>query len=337
MTQTTAASDSVTDRSPLLTGSLQKLRAELGRVMVGQHKLLDEVLLALVAGGHVLLEGVPGLGKTVLVKTIGDSTGLPFSRVQFTPDLMPADITGSIILEETETGREFSFRKGPIFHSLVLADEINRATPKTQSALLEAMQEFQVTVGGVTHPLPRPFFVLATQNPIEMEGTYPLPEAQTDRFLMKLSVERPDVLELTEILKRTTGQRPPTVESVMEAEELLELQKQATSIMVADPILNYVAKLVSSTHPDSELCPVETRRFIRYGSSPRGAQALVRLGKARALSLGREQVCLEDIQSLAAPVFRHRIHLSFEGETEGITQDMIVDGLLKEVTFDADA
>ena len=320
-----------------LSESLQRLRTELGRVMVGQHKLLDEVLLALVAGGHVLLEGVPGLGKTVLVKTIADATGLSFSRVQFTPDLMPADITGSIILEETETGRDFSFRKGPIFHSLVLADEINRATPKTQSALLEAMQEFQVTVGGVTHPLPRPFFVLATQNPIEMEGTYPLPEAQTDRFLMKLSVERPDVAELTEILKRTTGQRPPTVDSVMEAEELLELQNQATSIMVADPVLNYVSKLVSATHPDSELCPAESQRFIRYGSSPRGAQALIRLGKARALSLGREQVSLEDIQALAAPVFRHRIHLSFEGETEGVTQDMIVEGLLKEVAFDADA
>jgi MoxR-like ATPase len=316
---------------------LQLLRQELARVIVGQQKLLDEVLLALVAGGHVLLEGVPGLGKTVLVKTLGDATGMEFSRVQFTPDLMPADITGSIILEETEHGREFNFRRGPIFSSLVLADEINRATPKTQSALLEAMQEFQVTVGGVAHMLPRPFFVLATQNPIEMEGTYPLPEAQTDRFLMKLTVERPSIAELTEVLKRTTGLTPPDVTSVMSAESLLQLQKQATGVMVADPMLNYVAKLVSATHPDSDLCPQSVRRFIRYGSSPRGAQALVKLGKARALSLGREHMAVEDVQSLAAPVFRHRVHLSFEGETEGITPDQVVESILKEVPFDANS
>ena len=314
---------------------LKMLRQELGRVMVGQQKLLDEVLLALVAGGHVLLEGVPGLGKTVLVKTMGEATGLDFSRVQFTPDLMPADITGSIILEEKEHGREFNFRKGPIFSSLVLADEINRATPKTQSALLEAMQEYQVTVGGVAHPLPRPFFVLATQNPIEMEGTYPLPEAQTDRFLMKVSVERPSIAELTEVLKRTTGLALPDVSAVMTADSLLGLQKQAAGVMVADPMLDYVAKLVSATHPDSELCPAGMRRFIRYGSSPRGAQALVKLGKARALSLGREHLALEDLQTLAAPVFRHRVHLSFEGETEGITPDQVVECILKEVPFDA--
>lgn len=313
---------------------LQALRDELGRVIVGQQKLLDEVLLALVAGGHVLLEGVPGLGKTVLVKTLGEATGLAFSRVQFTPDLMPADITGSIILEETETGREFNFRQGPIFHSLVLADEINRATPKTQSALLEAMQEFQVTVGGVAHPLPRPFFVLATQNPIEMEGTYPLPEAQTDRFLMKLSVERPAVKDMTEILKRTTGLKVPGVSAVMDAEKLLKLQKQAAGVMVADPLLDYVARLVCATHPDSELCPEELRRFIRFGSSPRGAQALIRLGKARALSLGREHLAAEDVQSLAPAVFRHRIHLSFEGETEGMTTDSVVETILQEVAFD---
>lgn len=313
---------------------LQTLREELGRVIVGQHKLLDEVLLALVAGGHVLLEGVPGLGKTVLVKTLGEATGLAFSRVQFTPDLMPADITGSIILEETENGREFNFREGPIFHSLVLADEINRATPKTQSALLEAMQEFQVTVSGEAHALPKPFFVLATQNPIEMEGTYPLPEAQTDRFLMKLSVERPAVKELTEILKRTTGLKVPGVSPVMDADKLIALQQQAAAVMVADPLLDYVAKLVSATHPDSELCPEEIQRFIRYGSSPRGAQALIKLGKARALSLGREHLSAEDIQRLAAPVFRHRIHLSFEGETEGITTDGVVEKILQEVSFD---
>lgn len=321
----------VTDRP------LQLLREELGRVIVGQHQLLDEVLLALVAGGHVLLEGVPGLGKTVLVKTLGEATGLAFSRVQFTPDLMPADITGSIILEETESGREFSFRKGPIFHSLVLADEINRATPKTQSALLEAMQEFQVTVGGEPHALPRPFFVLATQNPIEMEGTYPLPEAQTDRFMMKLSVERPAVSELTEILKRTTGLKIPSVSPVMDAEKLIELQKQAAAVMVADPLLDYVAKLVTATHPDSELCPAQSQPFIRYGSSPRGAQALIKLGKARALSLGREHLAAEDIRGLAKAVFRHRIHLSFEGETEGVTTDQVVDNILEEVAFEPTA
>lgn len=317
------------------TEPLARLRQELARVMVGQSKLLDEVLLALVAGGHVLLEGVPGLGKTVLVKTLADCSGLTFSRVQFTPDLMPADITGSIILEETESGREFRFRRGPVFHSLVLADEINRATPKTQSALLEAMQEFQVTVGGVGHALPRPFFVLATQNPIEMEGTYPLPEAQTDRFLMKLSVERPQPHELSEILKRTTSLRPPAVEEVVSAEDILALQAQATQVLAADPLVDYVARLVCATHPESPDCPPEIRPFIRYGSSPRGAQALLKLGKARALSLGRDHLALEDIQQLAQPVFRHRIHLSFEGETEGVTPDILVNTILEKVTFDS--
>ena len=246
---------------------IDSLRDELGRVIVGQKDMLDEVLLALVAGGHVLLEGVPGLGKTVLVKTLADCTGLSFSRVQFTPDLMPADITGSIILEETESGREFRFRRGPIFHSLVLADEINRATPKTQSALLEAMQEFQVTVGGEGHQLPRPFFVLATQNPIEMEGTYPLPEAQTDRFLVKLSVERPQPEELSEILRRTTGLKPPETERVLSAEDILELQVLATQVLVADPLLDYVARLVCATHPGSEDCPESVASYIRYGLS----------------------------------------------------------------------
>jgi len=312
------------------------LREELGRMIVGQHDLLSEVLLALVAGGHVLLEGVPGLGKTVLVKTLADCTGLTFSRVQFTPDLMPADITGSIILEETETGREFRFRRGPIFHSLVLADEINRATPKTQSALLEAMQEFQVTVGGEGHALPRPFFVLATQNPIEMEGTYPLPEAQTDRFLVKLAVERPEPSELSEILRRTTGLKLPEVNRVLSAEDILELQRQAAQILVADPLLDYVARLVCATHPGSPDCPPSVESFIRYGSSPRGAQALLKLGKARALSQGREHMALEDVKALAKPVFRHRIHLSFEGETEGITPDSIVETILQEVSFEQD-
>ena len=316
--------------------TIDSLRTELGRVIVGQKDLLDEVLLALVAGGHVLLEGVPGLGKTVLVKTLADCTGLTFSRVQFTPDLMPADITGSIILEETETGREFRFRRGPIFHSLVLADEINRATPKTQSALLEAMQEFQVTVGGEGHQLPRPFFVLATQNPIEMEGTYPLPEAQTDRFLVKLSVERPQPEELSEILRRTTGLKPPETERVLSAEDILELQTQATQVLVADPLLDYVARLVCATHPGSEDCPQSVASFIRYGSSPRGAQALLKLGKARALSKGRDHLALEDVKALAKAVFRHRIHLSFEGETEGITPDGIVETILEEVNFEKD-
>ena len=313
---------------------IDSLRDELGRVIVGQKDMLDEVLLALVAGGHVLLEGVPGLGKTVLVKTLADCTGLSFSRVQFTPDLMPADITGSIILEETESGREFRFRRGPIFHSLVLADEINRATPKTQSALLEAMQEFQVTVGGEGHQLPRPFFVLATQNPIEMEGTYPLPEAQTDRFLVKLSVERPQPEELSEILRRTTGLKPPETERVLSAEDILELQVLATQVLVADPLLDYVARLVCATHPGSEDCPESVASYIRYGSSPRGAQALLKLGKARALSKGRDHLALEDVKALAKAVFRHRIHLSFEGETEGVTPDTIVETILEEVTFE---
>lgn len=319
-----------TDGQPLTS-----LRQQLGRVIVGQETLVEEVLLALLAGGHVLLEGVPGLGKTVLVKTLAEATELDFSRIQFTPDLMPADITGSVILEESEHGREFNFRQGPIFSSLVLADEINRATPKTQSALLEAMQEYQVTIGGTSYPLPRPFFVLATQNPIEMEGTYPLPEAQTDRFLMKVTVDRPSVGELVEVLRRTTGLVSPQVKAVIDSAQLLQLQQQATQVMVADPLLDYVAKLVTATHPDSELCPASMARYLRYGSSPRGAQALLKLGKARAFSLGREHLCIEDLQTLAAPVFRHRIHLSFEGESEGITPDMVVENILKEVPFEA--
>lgn len=318
-----------------VTSPLHTLRQELRKVIVGQSQVLDEVILALLAGGHVLLEGVPGLGKTVLVKTLGEATGLSYSRVQFTPDLMPADITGSTVLEETESGRQFSFRPGPLFSSLVLADEINRATPKTQSALLEAMQEFQVTVGGVTHPLPKPFFVLATQNPIEMEGTYPLPEAQTDRFLMKLAIERPSVGELAEVLKRTTNSRAVEPQAVLDAAALLELQSQASAVLVADPLLEHVAKLVEATHPDSPLCPPSVQRFIRYGSSPRGAQALIKLGKARAFLRGRDNLALEDLSALAAPVFRHRIHLSFEGETEGATPDQLIATIVEEVAFEA--
>ncbi len=312
---------------------IERLKAELGRVIVGQSALIEEVLLALVAGGHVLLEGVPGLGKTVLVKTLGDCSGLSFARIQFTPDLMPSDITGSTVLEETPEGREFRFRPGPVFTNLLLADEINRATPKTQSALLEAMQETQVTVGGTTHALPHPFLVLATQNPIEMEGTYPLPEAQTDRFLMKLSVIRPPIPDLAEILKRTTGSQAAAANPVTSPEEILDLQACARDVLVAQPLFEYVARLIAATHPDEESCPENCRKKIEFGASPRGGQALVRLARAKALTAGRQHVALEDLQALAPPVLRHRIHLSFEAQTNGVTADEIVDELLREVVF----
>ncbi|HXE71249.1 MAG TPA: MoxR family ATPase, partial [Candidatus Nitrosotenuis sp.] len=305
------------------------------KVIVGQQDLIRQVLLALVAGGHVLLEGVPGLGKTLLVKTLARCLDLSFSRIQFTPDLMPADISGTNLIEEQPDGRRaFRFHPGPLFAHLVLADEINRATPKTQSALLEAMQEGSVTVAGVLHRLAEPFFVMATQNPLEMEGTYPLPEAQVDRFLFKLNVAFPDLSELTGILERTTGVQPPDVRPVCDGPTLLEMRRTSREVVVAGPVLHYAARLVMASHPGHPQAPAEVRRYVRYGASPRGAQALLLAGKVRALMEGRFNVAFEDIQAVAPASLRHRLILSFEGETEGISPDRLVAQLIAEVPLE---
>ncbi len=291
---------------------------EMGRVIVGQDAVIDGVLTCLLAGGHVLLEGSPGLGKTLLVRTLADTLDLPFGRIQFTPDLMPADITGTMLLVEEDGKRQFEFQAGPVFASIVLADEINRATPKTQSALLEAMQEARVTVAGTTRPLPDPFFVLATQNPIEMEGTYPLPEAQMDRFLFKIVVGSPSLQQLSSILDRTTGTGVSHAAKVLDGADVLALRNLARAVPIAPYVRDYAAALALATHPDNGLAPDLVRRFGRFGSSPRGAQALTLAAKVRALIAGRYHVAVEDINAVAIPALRHRVLLNFDAEAEGI-------------------
>ncbi|MDQ7825545.1 MAG: MoxR family ATPase [Candidatus Eremiobacteraeota bacterium] len=314
------------------------IREEIQKTIVGNTEVIDHVLLSLIADGHVLLEGVPGLGKTLLVKTIGQVLNLSFSRVQFTPDLMPADITGTYLVMEKPDGKKgFEFQRGPLFANLVLADEINRATPKTQSALLEAMQEHNVTVSGTLHPLPSPFFVLATQNPIEMEGTYPLPEAQVDRFFFKIVVQFPDHAELVSIIDRTTAEVRPALSKVADGESILEMRTLSREILIATPVKNYVATLILATHPEREQAISMVKRFLRYGVSPRGAQTLTLAGKVRALMHGRFNVSFEDIQACAVPALRHRLILNFEGEAEGISSDTIVQQLLKEVAYEQEA
>jgi len=309
-----------------------RIEAEVGKVIVGQREVVRYVLIALIAGGHVLLEGVPGLGKTMLVRTLASALNLKFSRIQFTPDLMPSDITGTMILVEDEVGgRTFQFQPGPIFANLVLADEVNRATPKTQSALLEAMQERTVTVSNTIHRLPRPFFVLATQNPIEMEGTYPLPEAQLDRFFFKLLVSFPRADELIDILNRTTTVEEPRVETVADGETILAMGELARGLAVASPVMDYIARLVLATHPENPEAPDVVRRYVRYGSSPRGAQALVLGAKIAALLDGRFNVAIDDVRAVALPALRHRIILNFEGQAEGIQPDQVVRTLLEQL------
>lgn len=304
---------------------VRAIREEVARVIVGHDELLDLVIIALLAGGHVLLEGVPGLGKTLLVRTLGQALDLRFSRIQFTPDLMPADILGTNLIVQDDSGRRrFEFQPGPVFSQIVLADEINRATPKTQSALLEAMQEHAVSIAGHSRQLEEPFFVLATQNPIEMEGTYPLPEAQLDRFLFKLRVPFPHVDDLRGIIDRTTGPEKPFARRVADGAAILRMQSLARQVPVATHVRDYVAHLVLATHPEATETVEEARRFVRYGASPRGAQALVQGGKVRALSQGRLNVALEDIQALALPALRHRLILTFEGEAQGIDPDDVV-------------
>jgi MoxR-like ATPase len=305
--------------------SYRSLRAEVGKVIVGQNAVVESVLVAILAGGHALLEGVPGLGKTLLVRTLSQAMNLPFNRVQFTPDLMPADIVGTnIVMEDDRGGRVFQFQPGPIFANIILADEINRATPKTQSALLEAMQEHSVTVAGKIHRLVEPFFVLATQNPIEQEGTYPLPEAQLDRFLFKVLVPQPTLQDLSAIIDRTTGPLEADVRPVIDGAKLIAMQRLAREILVEGLVKEYALKIMLATHPDSEFAPASVRRFVRYGSSPRGAQALILAAKIRALFQGRYNVAYDDVDEVATPALRHRIILNFEGEAEGITTDTLV-------------
>jgi MoxR-like ATPase len=306
------------------------LEAELGKLIVGQRDLVGDTLTALLAEGHVLIEGVPGLGKTALVRSIGDALDLHFSRIQFTPDLMPADILGTTLIQEGEAGRQFTFQAGPVFANLVLADEINRATPKTQSALLEAMQERTVTTGTRTRPLPDPFFVLATQNPIELEGTYPLPEAQLDRFLFKLLVPFPSEEELAEIVRRTTGTQAPQIEAVAGATTVRAMIELAKGVPIADHVVSYAVRLVTATHPDRTTLS-EMKDAVRFGASPRAVQAMVRAAKVRALTQGRYNVAFDDVRAVAKPALRHRIFLTFEAEAAGIDADNLVDRLLDAV------
>jgi MoxR-like ATPase len=307
------------------------LESELGRLIVGQKELLRDTVIALIGGGHILLEGVPGLGKTMLVRSLGQALDLTFSRIQFTPDLMPADIVGTNIIREDSGRREFEYQHGPIFASLVLADEVNRATPKTQSALLEAMQERTVTVGNATRALPVPFFVLATQNPIELEGTYPLPEAQLDRFFFKAIVPFPSETELLEIARRTTGATTPELHAIGDADSIIAAQRVAREVPIAEHVLRYAGRLIIATHPNrTELDSV--RKYVRYGASPRGLQTLVLAGKVRALLEGRYNVAFEDLAAVARPALRHRVFLQFEAEADGVTTDQIIDEVLERTT-----
>jgi len=312
------------------------LRSEVAKVIVGHEDNVEGTLTALIAGGHVLLEGVPGLGKTLLVRTLADALRIKFSRIQFTPDLMPADLIGTnVVVESPEGGRKFEFQAGPVFANLVLADEINRATPKTQSALLEAMQEKSVTVGGKTYALGRPFFVLATQNPLEQEGTYPLPEAQLDRFFFKLLVQFPGAREIEAILDRTTEGHDPKAEPVFDGERVVEMGKLARQIPISDELRRYGIALVLATHPENELSTMMSRQYVRYGSSPRGAQAIILAAKIRAILDHRFHVSRDDIKAVAPMALRHRLILNFEGQAENIAPDDIIADALESVEASA--
>ncbi len=307
-----------------------RAKTEVGKVIVGYGEIIDGVIMSMLASGHVLLEGVPGLGKTKLVSTLSDVMHLKFSRIQFTPDLMPADITGTNVVQENAMGEKFlEFQPGPIFSNIVLADEVNRATPKTQSALLEAMEERSVTVGKTTHRLDSPFFVLATQNPLEMEGTYPLPEAQLDRFFMKLRVDYPTVDNLHTILNRTTKVQEPHVDRVLGQGEVLEMRKTVRAVPIARPVQDYAIRITLATHPRPPYAHPLTMKYVRYGSSPRGAQALVIGGKIRALLNNRLHVSCEDIRSVCYGALRHRVLLNFEGEAERVETDTVIKGILE--------
>jgi len=309
-----------------------KLREEVGKVVVGNREVVDGVLICMLAGSHALLEGVPGLGKTLLVRTMAEALSLDFSRIQFTPDMMPADILGTTVIDEDKDGnRVFEFRKGPVFANIVLADEINRATPKTQSAMLEAMQEHRVTIGNTTHTIQQPFFVLATQNPLESEGTYPLPEAQLDRFFFKLFVDFPNRDDLHTILDRTTGDKVPAAAKVLDASEIIAMQELVREVPVTRTVQDYAVRLIQGTHPNSEQANEDVKRFVNFGSSPRGAQAVLLAAKCHALFDGRFAPSIEDIKRAAMPALRHRMLLNFEGEAEGVKTDALIEKLLSEL------
>mgnify|MGYP002033180373 CR=1 FL=1 len=310
------------------------LRDEIQKSVVGHDAIVEGVLISLFAGGHALLEGVPGLGKTLLIRSLSEALHLQFTRIQFTPDLMPADITGTTVVVESGGQRNFEFKKGPLFSQMVLADEINRATPKTQSALLEAMQEKSVTVGGETHALEKPFFVMATQNPIEQEGTYPLPEAQLDRFFFKLHVGYSNRSELMEILNRTTAGHSPTVEPVLDAEQIVAYQGVIREVAIDQQVQDYAVRIVLATHPEEQLATPQVQSFFRFGASPRAAQTLVLAGKVRALLDGRTSVSYEDVRASVLPALRHRCMLNFEAEAEGVQCDDILQNLIDTLPTD---
>jgi MoxR-like ATPase len=326
-TATAPAEDLSPERFAELATAIER---EVGAFIVGQQQLVRQTLISLLAGSHALLEGVPGLGKTMLVRTMSEALDLGFSRIQFTPDLMPADIVGTNIIVEEGGERRFRFQQGPIFSNLVLADEINRATPKTQSALLEAMQEHRVTVAKQQYTLSEPFFVLATQNPLEMEGTYPLPEAQLDRFFFKIDVPFPSEEDLVRIMDRTTGVEQPTVGKAATAADVLAMQRLARDVPIASHVMAYAIRILRGTHPETEKVPDIVRSYVRYGASPRGAQAIVLGAKIHALLDGRFNVAYADVQAVAAPALRHRVILNFEGEAEGISTDSVVRAIIGE-------
>ena len=315
-----------------MSEQISNVREEISKFIVGQNEAIDFSLYSILADGHLLLEGMPGLGKTMLVRTIADVLSLQFSRIQFTPDLMPADITGTSMIERTESGKQqFTFQKGPIFSQIVLADEINRATPKTQSALLEAMGEKTVTVLGDTKPMDKPFFVLATQNPIEMEGTYPLPEAQLDRFLCKVLLTYPSKQELVHIMGRTTGAEKTHLAKVMNSETILIAQQMVKEVIIAEDLLGYAVDLCMATSPSSEHAIEEVKQYVLYGCGPRGVQSVIKLAKARALVSGRFHVSIADIKSVIKPALRHRMILNYEGEAAEQTPDKIIDTIVSKI------
>jgi MoxR-like ATPase len=334
----TSSADSFEARLKLARETSARLREAIGHVIVGQNDVVDQTLWGLLGGGHVLLEGAPGLGKTLLVRTIAGCLDLQFSRIQFTPDLMPSDVTGTnILVTATDGARHFALHKGPIFGQVILADEINRATPKTQSALLEAMQEHACTIAGKRHAMEEPFFVLATENPIEMEGTYPLPEAQLDRFLLKVLVPNPTEDEMTEILVRTTGQDRGAPPRVLSQSEVLGLRSLCRDIAVSEPVMRYASRLVRASDPSVQTAPDIVKRSLRFGAGVRGAQSLVLASKAIALLDGRAHVAFGDLQRVAKPVLRHRLIRSFEGEADGVTTDQVIAGLLEAVPMRPEA